>query len=367
MAFADAQGRGGWSDGLCACCSDPGVALKTCCCPGLAVNHITIVAPEIGSSSNWYTMCCLGCILCGGYGAQWGCMFAECQYRTTARTLYGIPEGGCPDCCVVFCCQCCALAQLHRHIDRYPPQGLAGPPQGLAAPPQGIAGGMTTTVNGKVNNASEDQPRSGSNSVSVGPIPGIGTQPKTTRALPMPEQPYDGSGAEQGVNPPDYASIADDYASIADIPAGQAPYFRGNIDRKTAQNELRNKPVGSFLIREKGGSDNLVISTVVRAAQNSNSAQYRHDVIVVESNGGVDSVYGQVVNESIGQQFKIDGKVVGNPPASTLAEVVQYLLSDASWLGVQLTTENTMDDYEWPTGSPGIGQGLGGRLSVNNW
>lgn len=183
----------------------------------------------------------------------------------------------------------------------------------------------------------------------------------------MPEQPYDGSGAEQGVNPPDYASIADDYASIADIPAGQSPYFRGNIDRKTAQNELRNKPVGSFLIREKGGSDNLVISTVVRAAQNSNSAQYRHDVIVVESNGGVDSVYGQVVNESIGQQFKIDGKVVGNPPASTLAEVVQYLSSDASWLGVQLTTENMMDDYEWPTGSPGIGQGLGGRLSVNNW
>lgn len=215
-------------------------------------------------------------------------------------------------------------------------------------------------ANGKVNDAWEDQPRPGSNSVSVGPIPGIGTQPKTTRALPMPEQPYNGSGAEQGVNPPDYASIAD-------IPVGQAPYFRGNIDRKTAQNELRNKPVGSFLIREKGGSDNLVISTVVRAAQNSNSAQYRHDVIVVESNGGVDSVYGQVVNESIGQQFKIDGKVVGNPPASTLAEVVQYLLSDASWLGVQLTTENTMDDYEWPTGSPGIGQGLGGRLSVNNW
>lgn len=215
-------------------------------------------------------------------------------------------------------------------------------------------------ANGKVNDAWEDQPRSSSNSVSVGPIPGIGTQPKTTRALPMPAQPYDGSGAEQGVNPPDYASIAD-------IPAGQAPYFRGNIDRKTAQNELRNKPVGSFLIREKGGSDNLIISTVVRAAQNSNSAQYRHDVIVVESNGGVDSVYGQVVNESIGQQFKIDGKVVGNPPASTLAEVVQYLSSDASWLGVQLTTENTMDDYEWPTGSPGIGQGLGGRLSVNNW
>lgn len=45
MAFADAQGRGGWSDGLCACCSDPGVALKTWCCPCLAVNHITSVAP----------------------------------------------------------------------------------------------------------------------------------------------------------------------------------------------------------------------------------------------------------------------------------------------------------------------------------
>ena len=115
------QGRGAFSDGLCDCGNDPSSACKTWCCPCLSVSHITNVAPELGTFNDWLMWCCL-CTFIGS--GRIGCCIAELAYRQRARQLYGIPEGECPDICAVCCCQCCALSQLHRHVDRYPPRNL---------------------------------------------------------------------------------------------------------------------------------------------------------------------------------------------------------------------------------------------------
>lgn len=139
-------------------------------------------------------------------------------------------------------------------------------------------------------------------------------------------------------------------------------YLRGEISRNTAEADLADKSVGTFLIRKKTGSGNFVISVVVKAGEGADSdVQYRHDMIMVERVTA--AVYGEVVTAQQ-YRFKMNGQVVGNPPATTLSSVVAHLAVNASMLGVQLINHGLTlprsndghDVYEYGGAAP-LGKG----------
>jgi hypothetical protein len=119
--------------------------------------------------------------------------------------------------------------------------------------------------------------------------------------------------------------------------SGIRSVLRGEIDRPTAEAELCGKPVGTFVIRKKAGTENVIVSFVATAKQGSVAAKYRHDIIVVdkESTSGAYGEAGLGVS-SINRRFTINGKPVGDPPAKTLVDVVGYLATDPTLLGVLL-------------------------------
>ena len=152
------QGRGVFSDGLFSCGSDLGSACKTMLCPCLSVQHITNVAPEIGHFNEWLTCFGIMSLISGGFCGLCGCMLAEFKLRQRARQLYGIPEqqGDCPDICAVCCCQCCALSQLHRHVDRYPTQNLKKDLETVVVVPLHHTAAYAETPTSRIDNGEAD-------------------------------------------------------------------------------------------------------------------------------------------------------------------------------------------------------------------
>ncbi|KAL2518783.1 Protein PLANT CADMIUM RESISTANCE 2 [Abeliophyllum distichum] len=102
---------GKWSTGLCDCCSDVPNCCITCWCPCITFGQIAEIVDKgstsCGASGALYTLIALvsGC----------ACLYS-CFYRSRMRRQYMLPENPCADCCVHFCCECCALCQEHREL-----------------------------------------------------------------------------------------------------------------------------------------------------------------------------------------------------------------------------------------------------------
>ncbi|XP_022856320.1 cell number regulator 2-like, partial [Olea europaea var. sylvestris] len=82
----------------------------TCWCPCITFGQIAEIVDKGSTSCGvggvLYTLIALtGC----------ACLYS-CFYRSKMRRQYMLPETPCADCCVHFCCECCALCQEHREL-----------------------------------------------------------------------------------------------------------------------------------------------------------------------------------------------------------------------------------------------------------
>ena len=83
----------------------------TCWCPCITFGRIAEIvdrgATSCGAAGAIYTV--LACFT----GCQW---IYSCTYRSKMRAQLGLPDVGCCDCCVHFCCEPCALCQQYREL-----------------------------------------------------------------------------------------------------------------------------------------------------------------------------------------------------------------------------------------------------------
>ncbi|PWZ52595.1 Cell number regulator 7 [Zea mays] len=102
-----------WSSGLCACFDDCGLCCMTCWCPCVTFGRIAEVvdrgATSCAAAGAIYTL--LACFT--GFQCHW---IYSCTYRSKMRAQLGLPDVGCCDCCVHFCCEPCALCQQYREL-----------------------------------------------------------------------------------------------------------------------------------------------------------------------------------------------------------------------------------------------------------
>ena len=119
-----------WRSGLCECCSTPGCCMAAfcpCCLYGQIV--ATMRPDEDTCGGNFCGGCCgfysfhffpqvidafflLACALPVGTILFPCSAFLHCPTRGAIRRKYNIRGNECEDCCVVWCCLCCALAQV---------------------------------------------------------------------------------------------------------------------------------------------------------------------------------------------------------------------------------------------------------------
>eukprot|EP00808_Paulinella_micropora_P018383 g11653.t1 len=103
---------GGWCEQCYTCGGgDVGICLKACFCPCCSYGSIN---EKLG---NGYCGNCLLFFCC----IHFQC-FCHMGVRSQIREKYGI-EDGCNDCCITFCCPCCALIQEERELNM---RGSAG-------------------------------------------------------------------------------------------------------------------------------------------------------------------------------------------------------------------------------------------------
>ncbi|KDP38094.1 hypothetical protein JCGZ_04737 [Jatropha curcas] len=103
--------EGGWSSGLCGCCSD----VKNCCitfwCPCITFGQIAEIVDK-GATS-----CATSGALYGLLACFTGCAcIYSCFYRSKLRKQYMLQERPCNDCLVHCCCETCALCQEYREL-----------------------------------------------------------------------------------------------------------------------------------------------------------------------------------------------------------------------------------------------------------
>ncbi|KDP29383.1 hypothetical protein JCGZ_18304 [Jatropha curcas] len=100
-----------WSTGLWDCFNDINSCCLTWWCPCITFGRIAEIVDR-GSTS------------CGVSGAMYilimwltGCScIYSCFYRAKLRGQYFLEEKPCPDCCVHYCCEGCALCQEYREL-----------------------------------------------------------------------------------------------------------------------------------------------------------------------------------------------------------------------------------------------------------
>ena len=121
---------GQWKSGLCECCSTPGCC-TACCCPCCIYGEIAAkLSPQEAKCGGSYggACCCYYslhalsqlidaafvlafCIPVGTIALPFSTII-HCPARSAIRRKYNIPGSDCEDCMVVWCCMCCALAQV---------------------------------------------------------------------------------------------------------------------------------------------------------------------------------------------------------------------------------------------------------------
>ena len=118
---------GAWKSGLCDCCSTPACCLA-CCCPCCVFGQIgaAMTPAEVCCGGDYCGSCCLYYILImptqyidvviaplsvGSIALPLGTLI-HCPMRSAIRKKHQIPGNDCEDCLIVWCCACCALAQV---------------------------------------------------------------------------------------------------------------------------------------------------------------------------------------------------------------------------------------------------------------
>ncbi|XP_047064184.1 cell number regulator 2-like [Lolium rigidum] len=100
-----------WTTGLCGCFDDAGSCCLTFFCPCVAFGRIAEIADQ-GATS-----CCVSGTLYLALATLIGLTpLYSCCYRSRLRAQYGLEEKPCPDCCVHWFCEPCALCQEYREL-----------------------------------------------------------------------------------------------------------------------------------------------------------------------------------------------------------------------------------------------------------
>jgi hypothetical protein len=135
-----------------------------------------------------------------------------------------------------------------------------------------------------------------------------------------------------------YALVYGD-SSAGDVPKQHQPYqpyLRGPISEHAAEAVLKDGVVGAFVVRDKQGTNDRVISVVTREAAAGKTAKFIHELITTAARDTLveygAAVYGGVTD----RVHMIKGTPVGNPPATSLMEALGHLSHDAGPLGVCL-------------------------------
>ncbi|KAE8782704.1 Cell number regulator 10 [Hordeum vulgare] len=102
-----------WSTGLFDCAEDHGVCLLGWCCPCIVVGRVAEILDKGATSSG--SAACLYVVI--GVLTAWECQWIySCVNRTKMRAQYGLQENPCPDCCVHFWLESCAICQEYREL-----------------------------------------------------------------------------------------------------------------------------------------------------------------------------------------------------------------------------------------------------------
>ena len=118
---------GTWRSGLCDCCSTPACCMA-CCCPCCVLGQIaaTMNPGEVCCGGNYCGSCCLYYLLImptqfvdvvfapisvASIALPLGTL-VHCPMRSAIRKKHNIPGNDFEDCLIVWCCSCCALAQV---------------------------------------------------------------------------------------------------------------------------------------------------------------------------------------------------------------------------------------------------------------
>eukprot|EP01018_Ginkgo_biloba_P009121 Gb_37164 [translate_table: standard] len=128
--YPQASQRSVWSTGLCGCADNCSSCWISCLFPCITFGRVAETIDE-GRT----TCCCHATIYTLLCGIGVPCLYS-CMYRKKLRAMYNLPAEPCGDCCVHFCCECCALSQEHRELrnrGRNPAAGWVGAP--MAPPP----------------------------------------------------------------------------------------------------------------------------------------------------------------------------------------------------------------------------------------
>lgn len=122
------------------------------------------------------------------------------------------------------------------------------------------------------------------------------------------------------------------------------PYLRGQISRQTAEAVLKNGAAGAFIVRDKPNSEDRVISVVLKRATAGKPAKFMHEVVNVPGSDAGATYGAAVYGEE--KPYLIKGVAVGDPPATSLRELLVHCSSDASTLGIQLIGVDDAQVYD---------------------
>jgi len=98
-----------WRSGFCSCMDDPASCCMAFCFPCVLYGQNA----EKIDGSGCFCNCCLYACCMACYGCQ--CL-VHAGKRTGLRIKYNLRPDPCDDCCVAWCCSCCALSQEAREL-----------------------------------------------------------------------------------------------------------------------------------------------------------------------------------------------------------------------------------------------------------
>lgn len=103
------KGASPWHFGLCECCGECSACMEACCCSCFQISRQYNML-ENGRRGTHWPICVLTCL----FGIA-NCLCVM-HTRELARRRYGIKGSACGDCCVAWCCGCCAVQQQYLEM-----------------------------------------------------------------------------------------------------------------------------------------------------------------------------------------------------------------------------------------------------------
>ena len=115
-----AAGHNVFSSGIFSCFDDFGLCCTALVCPCLSYQDIIYHAqPRLGDTCSKMCQWSCACFLPSFCGVVCCCV-VEAGTRSEFRRAYNMAPNVAEDFLCAWCCQCCALSQMMRHIKKYP-------------------------------------------------------------------------------------------------------------------------------------------------------------------------------------------------------------------------------------------------------